>query len=158
VVEDELDRLAVALLDDMSGLVVTERPHDRNRLGDRKCEVETGHGSTPGRGSRPRSHRLAVHWIAARAEHVGEVLLAHLRAANHPATVVQIGQTLAQKDPRRGARGGVVVRQSLRRFRVAVTCRDRVHQVAKAAAKAYGPDRDHLARPFVGGDRDDRLY
>jgi hypothetical protein len=92
------------------------------------------------------------------AEHVGEVLLAHLRAANHSATVVQIGETVAQKDPRRGASRGVVVRQSLRRFRVPVAGRDRVHQVAKAATKADRPDRDHLARPFVGGDRDDRLY
>ncbi len=50
------------------------------------------------------------------------------------------------------------MRQSLRRFRVAITGRDRVHQVAKAAAKAHRPDRDHLVRPFVGGDRDDRLY
>jgi len=29
-----------------------------------------------------------------------------------PATAVQLGQTLAQRDARRGARGGVVVRQS----------------------------------------------
>ena len=33
-----------------------------------------------------------------------------------------------------------------------------VFEVAKAATKADRPDRDHLARPFVGGDRDDRLY
>ena len=77
---------------------------------------------------------------------------------NHPATAVQIGETLAQKDPRRGARRGVVVRQSLRRFRVAVAGRDRVHEVAVAAPKTDRPDRDHLARPFVWGDRDDRLY
>src|ERR1039458_5896645 len=137
VVEDELDRFAVALLDDTSGLVVTESPHDRNRLGDRKREVETGNGGTTSRGSRPRSDWLAAHRIAARAEHVGEVRFAHLRAANDPATAVQIGQTLAQKDARRRARGGVVVRQSLRRFRVAVTCRDRVHKVAKATTKAH---------------------
>ena len=50
------------------------------------------------------------------------------------------------------------MRQSLRRFRVPVTGRDRIHEVAVAAPEADAADRDHLARPFVSGDRDDRLY
>ena len=50
------------------------------------------------------------------------------------------------------------MRQSLRRFRVPVAGRDRIHEVAVAAPEADAADRDHLARPFVSGDRDDRLY
>ena len=50
------------------------------------------------------------------------------------------------------------MRETLRRFRVPVAGRDRVHEVAVATAQTHSPDRDHLVRPFVSGDRDDRLY
>jgi hypothetical protein len=80
------------------------------------------------------------------------------RALLDPLPAVQIRESGSEEDSRRGARGGVVVGETLGRFRVPVPGRDRVDEVAVATAKTHPPDRDHAPCLLHGGVRDERLY